>query len=946
MAFTLPLRFVWLCFLLPPCIVLSANFPSGVSKAECLNRVFWIWVDKDFIGSREWHLEAFNETGPPVLLDDELASQCGYSITNDIYGNLEIRISFLACWVLNVNDLQFDLKVQVLVRQGGGFIPYPVSLSCRITDPWNVREVLCEENFMEVSVRRIVPWIVDWMTEDLQAVWPVTEGGITQRWQVEFQMSDLRIITMSAIEAQRMGYGLNATATRVVFRAPYNTSESQILKVGSYRLEVILAKMYYSQPLIRLIVDTTTACPSDAPIITKTSIFWLTPAILNPLVLDLSAYKDRGLSMGVDGRLLDSSVIAANGYTLGRNTTTVNVTVPIGAPGGYTESDVVNNTYGTTYHIHLMLVHHWRGTTADTTRHSVIKPINTPFKPLLPIFINRTVPENHYFNVSLGNFFPDVGLKAFIIRRVMVTLDEANRRGFRVQTVDNGNGTRAYVLQVPFSDPLVEQMYLDGNKRMYILYVTYILTLLNKKKDFTYTDVVECVLQDVVPPTYDKICEKDRLILNMTRGNIDMYWIPHIRNLPLTAALATSQNYKITQRGPMLLIEIPLFSVGLAYEDISLRGIRARVDFSLKDNKTLQVRSSYSFVCNFPTDQLLLCLPNGTMKATVFSLDTKPRFDPRETHLKDPTCKPQEADNDRALFSFSVFSCGTTRQFVGDYLVYENEVTFDRKGLPPIKPIISRNSTYRLTLRCRYPLMDTQRVMGKYNNSVIGRRGFSTDPISEQAKVIRKRDENTQASNLNVAKDKAFSSFYHPGDFPILIQREETLYFEVDDRRITSPAHKVRLQECWATPSQRTDGFPQWDLIVDGCAQKGNNYSVDFIQGSHSRFQLKIEGDLSEQLYIYCQGLICDSLLEAEQCRSVCNEAKPGVWRRTAPVVEPYELLSAGPIQIGTGEAEVQFRHVEEKSWNMWMWLLSVGLAFISAFTVGSVILAVRLFVC
>ncbi|KAE8620482.1 hypothetical protein XENTR_v10010270 [Xenopus tropicalis] len=802
---------------------------------------------------------------------------------------------------------------------------------------------------MEVSVRRIVPWVVDWMTEDLQAVWPVTEGGISQSWQVEFQMPDLSIITVSAAKAQRMGYGLNATATRVVFRAPYNTSESRIIKNGSYHLEVILAKMYYSQPLIRLIVDTTTACPADPPMITNTSIFWLTPAILSPLVLDLVAYRDRGVSMGVDGRLLDPSVIATNGYSLSKNATTVNVTVPIGAPGGYTESDIVNNTYGTTYHIHLLLVHHWRGATADTTRHSAIKPINTPFMPQVPIFINRTVPETRYFNVSLGNFFPDVGLKAFIIKKVMVTLDEASRRGFRVGTVDNKNGTSAYVLQVPFGDPLVEQKYLEGNKRVYTLYVTYILTLLSKKKDFTYTDVVECVLKDVVPPTYDKTCTNNSLILNMTRGNMDMYWIPYIRDLPLTQALAASQNYKITQRASTLLIEVPLFSVGLVYEDITLRGIRARLDFALKDNKTLQVRSSYSFACNFPTDRLLLCLPNGTMKATVLSLDTKPRFDPRETHLKDPTCKPQEANNDLALFSFSVFSCGTTRQFVGGYLVYENEVTFDRKGLPPIKPIISRNSTYRLTLRCRYPLTDTQQVVGKYNTTIIGRRGISTDFSNEQAKVLRKRDENTQVSDLKVARDRTFTSFYHPGDFPLLIQQEESLYFEVDERRRgTSPTRAVRLQECWATPSHRTDGFPQWDLIMDGCAQKGTNYSVDLVQGPPSRFQLKIEGGLSEQyqLFVYCQGLVCDSLLESDRCQTACNEAKPGVWRRTVPVAEPYELLSAGPIRIGPGEAEVQYRHVEEKSWSTWIWLLSVGLAFIAAFTVGSVILALRLFVC
>ncbi|KAG8430290.1 hypothetical protein GDO86_018044, partial [Hymenochirus boettgeri] len=807
-------RLVFLCLFLPS-FVRSAVFPSGAAKAECRNRVFSIWVDKNFIGSRQWHLEVLNKTGAPVVVSEGNASQCGYSITKDIYGNVEMRVSFLACWVLNMNDLQFDLNVRFILEvQAGVNIPFPIALSCRIVDPWNIREVLCEESFMEVSVRRIVPWVTDWTTNDTQTVWPVdTQGGLSPSWQVEFKMLDNSVLMVTAADAFRMGYGLNATATRVVFRAPYNTSESRIMKVGGYKLEVILAKMYYSQPLIQLIVDTTTACPYDPPVFTNTTVSWLTPTMVTPLVVDYTTYSDRGVSMGVDGNLLEPNVIAQNGYILNNNGTTVDVTVPIGAPGGYTESDILNNQYGSTYHIQLLLVHHWRGAVADTTRHSAIKPISTPFRPQTLIFINNTDPKTRLFNVSLGNFFPDVDLKSFVIKGVNVALEEAKIRGFQVAKVDNRNGTDAYVLQVPFSDPLVKQEHLHGSIRQYTLYVTYVMTLLTKNKNFTYTDVVVCQLEDVVLPSYNKTCGKDRFILNMTRGNMDLYWIPFIRNLPLSETLVKSQNYRIFQNGSFFYMEVPLFAVGLVYEDISLRGIQARLDFSLKDNKTLQVRSSYSFECNFPTGRLLVCLPNGTMKATVLGLDTQPPFDPRETHLKDPTCKPQEANKDRALFSFSVYTCGTTRQFDSDYLVYENEVTFDRKGLPPSRSVISRNSTYRLTLRCRYPIVDTEQLVGRYNRTIYGPRGLSTDFSSVEAKVIRKRTDNTKVSDLKVAKDDTFTSFYTAWDFPVLLQRDEDLYFQAHEEN-ENPL-RMEIQDCWATTSQQLM-LPTWDLIVDG----------------------------------------------------------------------------------------------------------------------------------
>ncbi|MEE6520757.1 hypothetical protein FKM82_018697 [Ascaphus truei] len=918
----------------------TASFPSGASKTECQSRVFWIWVDKDFLGDNPWRLEALDETGFPVAIDDDVSSQCGYSINQDLYNNVEIRISFLGCWVHNVADQLFDIAVQFQVSSPNGApVLYPVSMSCRLDYPWSVREVICETNYMEVSVRRIIPWVSEeYLYGDLQHGWPVSQGPISQ-WEVQFRLEDRTLVLLTAAEASSRGYGLNVTATRVVFRAPYNTSESQIMMVADYHIEVIQAKMSFSQPLVILLVDTTTACPTDPPIFTESSLSWVTPAVLSPLVLDPVAFRDRGVSMGLNGKLIDANIISRNGYTFSRNTTSVDVTVPIGAPGGYTESDIVDNSYGTTYSIHLLLERHWRGAAADTTRHAAFKPITTPFRPQSPVFINNTDPAKGYFDVTLGNFFPDVDLKSFIINKVVVTMAEATRRRFKVVKVPNANGTNAFILQVPFVDRLVEQKYLYGLRRQYTLYVTYVLTLLEKRKDFTYTDVVECIVEDVVPPTFNGSCASDRLILDMIQGNMDEYWVPFVRDLPLTNELAQSQRYIVYKRRPAFHLEVPIFAIGLVYEDITLRGIRARLDFTLKDNKTLDVKSGFSVSCNFPTDRLLICLPNGTMKVTVLSLDTKPRFDPRKTHLKDPTCTPQEADDARALFSFSVFTCGTTRQFDGNFLVYENEVGFDREVLPLVQPIISRDSTYRLTVRCRYPIRDTQRVWGKYNKTVAIRRGFSAAYSSGQARVLRKRARNTHDAELRVAKDATFTAFYVPGDFPVSVTSVQSLFFQAD----VSDSPRAVLSQCWATSTPQMDGSPQWDFILDGCA-KTHTTIAQMAQDEPPRFQVKIEGHLSGQLYVHCVVSICDPMSEPESCSRTCDQPKREMERREAPPAQPA-VISVGPIQIVAEDGGVGLQHMAEKKWSAWTVVVSFGLAVVAVFTLASIALAVRLLV-
>ncbi|XP_053115342.1 uncharacterized protein LOC128329009 [Hemicordylus capensis] len=710
-----------LCMLLLSQEVVSVPFPAGTARTECRGRYFWIWMAKAALGQNSWRYGVLNELGQRIPMTEQVAAQCGFTSDTDLYGNPEIRVSFLACSVRNLFDQDFSLQMQVLVTSPTNLtVAYDVSMSCSLDTPWSPREIVCEENYMEVSVRRAVPGIAsEALNDDWVAAWPVAQGAVNQVWQVVFHFQNGSLQTMMATQAHALGYGVNTTATRVLFRTPYSTQQTEVVMVQGLEVEVARATVFYKQAWMILMVDTAVACPINPPVFTATTLSWVTPRIMPSLVAFPQLYQDEAVQMGLDGRVIDPATVVTNGYTFMMDTNLVTITVPIGAPGGLTESDVMDNHYGTTYSIKLLLDRRWQGDESDRTRHRCLKAVRTPFVPHTPVLINSTIPERGYFDIQLGNFFPDVALTTIAVGGKPLTPTELKGRGFGLDEVPNPNATRVFILKVPFADPLVEQQYLHGNIRRYTLDLDYTLNLVPKDKPFTYPGVVACEVPDVVLPTAEGFCEAGRISLVMTRGNMDHYWAPYVGNRPLTPEMAVAQNYTVHEDGGRFYLSVPLLAAGLVYEDISLQGVTARLDFSLRDNKTLAVMVAFPVACLFPTRKLLVCLPNGTMMATVLSLDTKPALDPRRTHLWDKTCGPVAADESRALFSFPLASCGTTRRFEGNYLVYENEVTFGREMIPEANPVITRDSHYRLTLRCRYPLNETLRVWAQRH---LGRR--------------------------------------------------------------------------------------------------------------------------------------------------------------------------------------------------------------------------------
>ncbi|KAF3837107.1 hypothetical protein F7725_004571 [Dissostichus mawsoni] len=96
---------------------------------------------------------------------------------------------------------------------------------------------------------------------------------------------------------------------------------------------------------------------------------------------------------------------------------------------------------------------------------------------------------------------------------------------------------------------------------------------------------------------------------------------------------------------------------------------------------------------------LALAIPNGG--------------NPARTNLRDKYCGPKETDGSRALFSFSINSCGSAVKLNSENVTYQNEIFYSKKFLRPGK-VVSDNATERVTMQCTYPLSGLHRLFSVY----------------------------------------------------------------------------------------------------------------------------------------------------------------------------------------------------------------------------------------
>ncbi|MGH0177052.1 UNVERIFIED_CONTAM: hypothetical protein FKN15_001864 [Acipenser sinensis] len=829
--------------------------------------------------------------GTPVSISPRLASQCGYSLTIDFLGNARFLASVLSCFIQNTNDETYRLAVLIRVSPNDDMSlasSYTQTMTC-VYSQWAAREILCERNYMEVSVRRGIPLIdskVSLDEPDWANIYPEATAADNAIWQVVFHLAQNKKKEMTVAQAMLSGYGINTTPTRIMLRAAYNATETQPQLIQTVPMAVLRSTTFYKQRWMVLMVDTAIACPTDGTSFTDEMIVWRVPRVIPPLV-PTTPLTSLNVQMGIDGRKLDPAAVNNRRYVLDVGPELITIKIPVGADGGYYKSNVLNNTYAISYSIVPMLEHTWQDVD-EKTKHTILHPITTPLMPRPPFVINNTVPKDRVFNVTLGIFLPDVDVVDITFGLETLTVPEANLKGYNIQEHVFPNGSKTYTLQVPFEDPDVKKEVTPPDTRTYILPLTYLLNIVPENKPFTHHAEVQASVKDIILPTVTGYCDVAGFYVLVKYGNMGRNWIPYVGSRELGGSLLAL--YKYNANSTNFWITMPYNAIDATYEVIKSSEIRSRLDLTLKDIETVLVLTSFSLSCSFPT-KMIDCFSNGTMAALAVKVESVPGLLPNQLTLRDPSCRPLQSDAVSAVFYFNVNSCGTTRRFDNNLLTYENEVLSTTFG-----------PSYRLSIVCHYVVNDTKVVQFSYQNNpalviqpglgdlVVVMRlalGMIFNPFLKYACFVCVR---LQIIPL-LSADSTYKHFYGTQDYPVVKYLRTPLYFEVELLYSRDPQAELFLENCWATYSADRDSLPKWDVVVDSCENSADTYKTVFhpvssnarvVFPSHlKRFEVKMfsftrdRTALKGQIYFHCGVVMCDANRQSDSlCRRQCIPGK------------------------------------------------------------------------
>ncbi|XP_066216993.1 zona pellucida sperm-binding protein 4 [Saccopteryx leptura] len=264
----------------------------------------------------------------------------------------------------------------------------------------------------------------------------------------------------------------------------------------------------------------------------------------------------------------------------------------------------------------------------------------------------------------------------------------------------------------------------------------------------------------------------------------------------------------------------------------------------------------------------------------------------------DSDCNPVTVTQAFALFRFPFSSCGTMRRITGQQAVYENELVAARDVRSWSHGSITHDSIFRFRVSCTYAV----------SSSIL--------PVNVQVLVFPPPLLETQSGpltlDLQIAKDKNYSSYYSGGDYPVVKLLRDPIFVEVSIRHKTDPDLGLLLHQCWATPSPDPLHQLQWALLVEGCPYSGDDYQTQLIPipnatgllfpSHYQRFSIftfsfmdvMARRALKGPVYLHCSVSICQSAgtLPCVTC--------PASRRRRSSDIRPHnstaQISSQGPV--------------------------------------------------
>ncbi|XP_034425065.1 uncharacterized protein LOC117752046 [Hippoglossus hippoglossus] len=735
----------------------SDDIPAGAHSTECHDCYFVMAVDVSFTGE-ELHFEAVDETGV-YPITQKYSAECGYTVSVlPLTGQVELRASYFSCHTDNKDDEVFTFNFNLISNHEGKDVTYAVNKTCTHTLPWSPREVTCETNYMEVSVRSEVACPSGEMSDDWHA------ASAASDWQVMFHRADEQLKPMNLSVARKQGYLFDLTDRRIVFRTAYGQPHSSSLEVNGVPVEGVHATLFSRQSWVFIIVDLVASCSMHEGSYDSGYMVWETPDLLNPLV---SGLTNTQVNIGVGGELVQQPAAEESGFIVEKHDGKVEISIPYNAEVGYRKSFVSGGLHEF-YVFNLYLEQIFVNKDLEETRLRFHRTLATPMLPLQVFTVNQTVVEEHTFTVYLGDVPGDIELSAVELNGHKCIAPFKNTSGHTVIEVFYPNNTHGYTLKVPFDDPVVIKKFSKEDEAMkHILEVNYTLTVLPENEPFFHLASV-MALSDITPPEFDAVCSESGIIFKLDHRPFNYLWHISIGSDLLTPELATQHSYIMTNDSQSLLLEVPLFTHGYEYKDICLKGFTGTFEILVKDRETSEVLSSAVKTCQFTASEFIVCSTDGKMTVVAdLSLASPGGEIPARSNLLNMYCGPKDADDTRALFSFPLNSCGSTVKLVKERVTYQNEIFYSKRHFSESKAA-SEPTTERLIVQCMYPLAGLHRLFSVYkfeaDTAGVGKiiRSSQSTAESQQTTTVKLTTETTPAAKRTTRALAVFKPAFHP----------------------------------------------------------------------------------------------------------------------------------------------------------------------------------------
>uniref|UniRef100_A0A8C7SEN3 ZP domain-containing protein n=1 Tax=Oncorhynchus mykiss TaxID=8022 RepID=A0A8C7SEN3_ONCMY len=710
---------------------------------------------------------------------------------------------------------------------------------------------------------------------------------------------------MNVDEVQRKGYAIANTPTRLVLRSPHNAEETYLQNVAGVPMRVLSTSTFFEQKWLVTRVDATAVCPTPVAF-TPEVITWYMPKHIDPL-FSSDAFTMLEVYMGIDAKRLDTEEMAARNYSVLVTEAHIIVEIPVGAVGGYFKVSI--GLYFVTYTIEPMLELLWIEEVAhEDTSYKVLFPITTPLMARPPQV--HTVPEQAVFVLELGTFNLDVELLNITFPTMVLTVAECNARGFNVREQRSPDNTlKTFRLEVPFSDPVRRA---EQGVTTFTLQLIYGLVIFPEYAPFSHSAVVDAVLLDIVPPSVTGNCDQENFHITVDYRNQEPFFVVLVGKRLLNHEFA--QQY-LTEGDTDFTITLPFSSPDAVFELASLSlpfhssSVRSRLDVALLNPYNNMTIKYFSLACSF-LKTLTECFSNGTMTALAVKVESAPGLNPGQLTLSDPACGPTYSDDRVAYFHFTVNSCGTTRKFINNVMLYENEISL------PDELEVKRNATtssgeeYQLKVSCYYVANITRTL------------AFLTRPRDNEP--FAATGTGRLMVRMRLAQDASYNTFHQEEDYPVVRYLRQPLHFEVALTTSSDPKVALVLDHCWATLNEDRDSRPRWNLIINGCENPEDPYRVVFhpvVADARVHFPPHVKRfeaymfsfaedalEPSGQVFVHCDVVICDaSSPSGGPCSGQCvNQDNPKRGRSCFMLFRPWQTITELIGSLSTGQRHVK----------------------------------------